>query len=197
MRGPHVPSLKLDEVDEIDTDCREAAMGMCMNRRGISASVLMTSTWHKVGGPMAELMKRARDGDFPLYEFCIFEVLERCPDARSGRYLEKCPACPLMKWCHADRDQHPEGKPKAKRSNGHYAIDALIQKIRATSSKTFEADYLCLGPKREGLWFSAFDPAIHVSTRGDYDPFLPVHLAVDTGVVTGAVMFQVAHGPGG
>ena len=197
VRGPHVPSLKLDEVDEIDTDCREAAMGMCMNRRGISASVLMTSTWHKVGGPMADLMKRARDGDFPLYQFCIFEVLERCPDSRSGKALENCPDCPLMKWCHADRDQHPQKKPKAKRSNGHYAIDSLIQKYRATSSKTFEADYLCLGPKREGLWFSVFDPAIHVSTRGEYDPFLPVHLAVDTGVVTGAVMFQVAQGAGG
>ena len=34
VRGPHVPSLKLDEVDEIDPDLREAAMGMCMDRHG-------------------------------------------------------------------------------------------------------------------------------------------------------------------
>ena len=135
VRGPHVPSLKLDEVDEIDPECREAAMGMCMNRRGMSPSVLMTSTWHKVGGPMADMMARARAGAFPLYEFCIFDVLERCPTSRSGKDLEKCPECPLMKWCHADRDQHPEGKPKAKRSNGHYGIDALIQKVHATSSR--------------------------------------------------------------
>ena len=192
VRGPHVPSLKLDEVDEIDPECREAAMGMCMNRRGMSASVLMTSTWHKVGGPMEELMARARGGDFPLYEFCIFEVLERCPDSRSGAALEKCPACPLMKWCHSDRDQHPEGKPKAKRSNGHYAIDALIQKVHAISVRTFEADYLCLGPKGAGLWFPGFDPAVHVSARAEYDPALQVKLAVDTGVRTGAVFFQVA-----
>ncbi len=194
VRGPHVPSLKLDEVDEIDTDCREAAMGMCMNRRGISASVLMTSTWHKVGGPMEELMERAEKKDFPFYKFCIFEVLEKCPDSRSGKELEKCPECALKKWCHADREQDPKGRPKAKRSNGHYSIDSVIQKIRATSQKTFEADYLCLGPKREGIWFAEFDPATHVSSRGEFDPYLPVHLAVDTGVTTGAVMFQVSYG---
>ena len=192
VRGPHVSSLKLDEVDEIDPELREAAMGMCMNRRGMPASVLMTSTWHKLGGPMEGLMERAEGGDFPLYRFCIFEVLEHCPASRSGKGLEKCPACPLMKWCHSDRDRHPEGLPKAKRSNGHYAIDALIQKVRSTSLRTFEADYLCLGPKADGLWFPGFDPAFHVSARAEFDPFLPVHLAIDSGVFTGAVWFQVA-----
>jgi hypothetical protein len=64
VRGPHVPSLKLDEVDEIPPPLREAAMGMCMDRNGASASVLMTSTWHRVGGPMAELIDRGRSGDF-------------------------------------------------------------------------------------------------------------------------------------
>ncbi len=51
VRGPHVPSLKLDEVDEIDPDLRESALGMVMEIRGSRASVLMTSTWHRLGGP--------------------------------------------------------------------------------------------------------------------------------------------------
>ncbi len=197
VRGPHVPSLKLDEVDEIDPDCREAAMGMCMNRHGMSASVLMTSTWHKVNGPMAGLMERSRAGDFPSYKFCAFEVLERCPESRSGHALENCPACPLVKWCHSDRDDHPKGLPKAKRSNGHYGIDSLIQKVRATSVRTFEADYLCHGPRADGLWFPAFDPASHVAARAEYEPLLPVHLALDSGVFTGAVFFQIARGISG
>src|SRR3954447_15394533 len=119
VRGPHVPSLKLDEVDEISADLREAAMGMCMNRHGVAASVVMTSTWHRVGGPMAGLIERARAGDFPLFSFCAFEVLERCPEERSGPNLEGCPSCPLMTWCHADRDLDFLNRPKAKRSNGH------------------------------------------------------------------------------
>ena len=191
VRGPHIPSLKLDEVDEITTDLREAAMGMCMDDRyGSKASVLMTSTWHKVNGPMANLMERAAAGEFPLYTFCVFEVLERCPEERSGKSLEKCPGCPLMKWCH---DVPPGVTPKAKRSDGHYGIDALIQKVRSTSIRTFEADYLCKGPRTDGLWFPAFSEDSHVRDLAEYDRNLPVHLAVDSGVFTGAVFFQVAH----
>lgn len=195
VRGPHVPSLKLDEVDEIDPECRDAALGMCMNQRGMNASVLMTSTWHRVGGPMAALMERARAGEFPLVTFCVFEVLERCPEERSGPNLEKCGECPLMKWCHEGRDRDPLGRPKAKRSNGHYGIDALIQKTRAVSVKVFESDYLCKGPKADGQWFAGFDPVAHVSDAAEYDPAWPVHVAVDSGVFTGAVFFQVVERP--
>jgi hypothetical protein len=189
VRGPHVPSLKLDEVDEIAPDLREAAMGMCMNRHGSTASVVMTSTWHKVNGPMGGLMDRAQAGEFPLFTFCAFEVLERCPEERSGPNLERCPSCPLFKYCH---DVNDGGPPKAKRSNGHYSIGALIQKVRSTSARTFESDYLCKGPRSDGLWFPVFDPSTHVGTRAEYERNLPVYLAIDSGVFTGAVFFQVA-----
>jgi len=191
VRGPHVPSLKLDEIDELDEDCREAALGMCMNRNGMPASVLMTSTWHRHDGPMSQMIELAKAGKFPLYTFCIFEVLETCPDERSGPNLEKCPECPIQQWCHEDRDLDPEGRPKAKRSRGHYAIDALIQKARVVSSRVFESDYLCRGPKSQGAWFSDFNPVMNVTEQAEYDPFWPVHLAIDSGVYTGAVLFQI------
>lgn len=197
VRGPHVARLKLDEVDEIEDDIRDSAFGMCMARHGVPAAAMMTSTWHRVGGPMSQLIDRARGGDFPLYTFCVFEVLERCPEERSGRDLEKCPECPLFTWCHADRDADPEGRPKAKRSSGHYAIDSLIQKVRAVSKRVFEADYLCSGPKADGLWFPGFDPAAHVSEDAEYDPDLPAYLAIDCGVFTAAAWFQVREGEAG
>lgn len=193
VRGPHVPSLKLDEVDEIEPECREAAMGMCMGRGQSTGSVVMTSTWHRLDGPMSRLIDQARDGAFPLYTFCVFEVLERCPDERSGKNLERCPECPLIAYCH---DVSDGGPPRAKRSNGHYSIDSLIQKAQATSLRTFEADYLCRGPRADGLWFSGFEAARHVSTAAEYDPLLPVHVAIDSGVFTGAVFFQVERRPG-
>lgn len=193
VRGPHVPSLKLDEVDEIAPELREAAMGMCMAKGAVEASVLMTSTWHRLGGPMEGLIDQARAGAFPLYTFCAFEVLERCPPSRSGQALENCPQCPLLKYCH---DVRGSAWPRAKRSNGHYSIEALIQKLRATSLRTFEADYLCRGPRADGMWFPGFDPARHVSERAEFDPALPVYLAIDSGVFTGAVWFQVRAGSG-
>lgn len=50
----------------------------------------------------------------------------------------------------------------------------------------------------EGQWFGSFDPDRHVSPDADFDCRYPVHLAVDTGVHTGAVLYQIrdmADGP--
>ena len=48
----------------------------------------------------------------------------------------------------------------------------------------------------EGVWFASFDPARHVSESAEYDPALPVHLAIDCGVSrhVAAVWFQVRRG---
>lgn len=43
----------------------------------------------------------------------------------------------------------------------------------------------------EGLWFDSFDTDRHEKHEAEYDPALPVYLAVDPGVWTGAVLFQV------
>ena len=208
VRGPHVPSLKLDEVDEMDVEIRESAMGMCLGRkrkgsngpkRGKhSASVIMTSTCHRANGPMAGLIERANAGEFPLYTFCAFEVLERCPRWRSGprsaqgSIYEKCPECPIFRYCC----DVPDGvEPKAKRSDGHYPIDSLIQKLKTTSVRTFEADYLCKISSSEAAWFPDFQPETHVTERAEFVRGSDVHLAIDTGVFTGAVFFQVIEVP--
>ncbi len=193
VRGPHIPKLRLDEVDEIKDDLREAAMGMCMSIGSNSAAVDMTSTWHRPQGPMANLIERAKSGEFPLYTYCVFEVLERCPTSRSGINLEKCTSCPIVAWCHEDRVSTGDLTlpPKAKLSNGHYSIESLIQKVKTTSKRVFEADYLCKGPKADGIWFTNFDPAKNVTIDAVYNPRLPVWRAIDSGVFTGAVWFQL------
>jgi len=81
---------------------------------------------------------------------------------------------------------------EAKRSAGHYAIDALIQKARIVSASVFGADYLCAGPRSEGLWFPNTPPQMVDAQAGEYDPALPVYLAIDSGVFTSCVWFQVA-----
>jgi hypothetical protein len=135
------------------------------------------------------------------HAFCTFEILERCPAERSGPAVpgpdlyERCPECPIKPWCHADVDA--ARRPKAKRSAGHYAIDSLVQKVRSVSLRTFEADYLCSGPKADGLWFPQFDPVGNVSEAAEYNPALPVVLAIDPGVHTGAVWLQIRETPTG
>jgi hypothetical protein len=202
VRGPHVPSLKLDEVDEIDPEIRESAMGMNMAVAGVTASAILTSTWHRVGGPMAGLIEQGISGAFPVHASCTFEVLQRCDAARSGPWVggeagyERCPACPLQPWCHAERDRNGN-RPLAKLADGHYAIDSLIQKVGSVSKRVFESDYLCLGPKADGVWFKGIDEPRVYREAGEYDPRLPVVLAIDSGVFTGAVAFQHCLSPQG
>lgn len=193
VRGPHVPKLQLDEVDEIPDDIRESAMGMAMAKGNLRSSVVMTSTWHRIAGPMATLMKRGQDGEFPVGVFCAFDILERCPESRSGPGPEYpgCEVCPIKKWCHADRERHPERLPKAKRSCGHYSIETLCDKTVGVSERAFESDYLSLEPRAPGMWFAAYDEQVHVTDAAEYRRDLPYHVAIDPGVHTGAIFFQV------
>lgn len=191
VRGPHVPQLYIDEVDEIDPDLRESAYGMATAKPSLKSSIALTSTWHRVAGPMAPLVAALKDGRFPGGIFCAFDILERCPEERSGPKLENCPNCPIVKWCHEDRESHPEGLPKAKRSRGHYDIDAFIQKAHGVSARVFESDYLCRKPRAAGMWFAAFDESVHVTEAAEYRAGEPFHCAADPGVHTGAVWFQV------
>jgi hypothetical protein len=198
-RGPHVPSLLLDEIDEIRRDIYDSAVGMAQEnvKRGHPTKIIQTSTWHKKNGLMGEKIEEAKSGRFPFHEFCVFEVLERCPPARSGPQLEKCPQCPIQQWCHSDIDTYGRGVPKAKRSKGHYSLESFIQKAILLGTGVIAADYLCAGPRPEGLWFRTFsdlnigpeNPA--PGQPGRYNPRLPVHLPIDYGVHTGAPAFQI------
>lgn len=203
VRGPHDPTLKLDEVDEIPRDLRESAMGMAMEMNGYQSSILMTSTWHRSGGPMADLMALGLAGAFPVHSFCIFEVLQTCPAERSGEWVggeagyEHCPPCPIQPFCHAERDDKAGILPKAKRSSGHYGIRTFIDKARNISRRVFKSDYLCEGPSVEGTVFPEFDKSAHVTERAEFNPGLPVHLSIDSGVRTGAVWFQIVRNADG
>ena len=188
VRGPHDPTVMLDEVDEIESDLREQANGIAMARNGVHSSIVMLSTWHRVAGPMADLIKKAESGAFPYYKFCIWETLERCPEERSGPNLENCPQCVIQKYCHEDRHLRRDGLPKAKRSNGHYKIDDFIQKVTLNSMRVLESDFLCLRPRSAGVWFVDFDEKLHVSSTADYNRGYNFHVSIDPGVHTGACL---------
>jgi hypothetical protein len=68
---------------------------------------------------------------------------------------------------------------------------AARDQLTGTRKKRFRHGLWAAG---EGQWFAGFTDA-HVSERAAYDPAFPVHLAVDSGVHTGAVWFQIRPGP--
>ena len=190
VRGPHTPFLNLDEVEVMDSRIRNDAIGIAQEDEGRESCILMTSTHHKVNGPMSELMEKGRAGAFPVDTMCAFEVLERCPEERSGARLEHCPECPLFRWCHSDMGSHPSGVPKAKRSSGHYRIRDLITKLGIVSIQLADSDYFCKRPRADKIWFTQFDRTKHVTEKADYNRHRWAHIPIDPGVHTGAVWLQ-------
>lgn len=76
VRGPHVPRLRLDEVDEMSLDIFHAALGQTMSKRGIAAQTVISSTHHNPDGTMTEVLRQAATRNWPVYEFCYRETVK-------------------------------------------------------------------------------------------------------------------------
>lgn len=76
VRGPHPQLLLLDEVDEMDWDIFEAAMGQTMEAPGIPARTGIFSTHQYDMGTMSAILKMAREKGWPVFEWCYRETME-------------------------------------------------------------------------------------------------------------------------
>jgi hypothetical protein len=81
VRGPHPPLSLLDEVDEMEWDIYEAAMGQAMeqmNTRGeiIQEYIVASSTWQNPLGTFTKVIDNARKRGLPVYSWCWRELLE-------------------------------------------------------------------------------------------------------------------------
>ena len=76
VRGPHPQRLLLDEVDEMDQGILEAALGQPMEKNGIPAGVVASSTWQYPNGTFAFMLKQASDRAWPVYSWCYKETMK-------------------------------------------------------------------------------------------------------------------------
>ncbi len=79
VRGPHRPRLRLDEIDEMSIKIFDAAMGQTMavvedGEIVIPAQTVASSTHQYADGTMTEVLKRAAEKDWPVYEWCYLET---------------------------------------------------------------------------------------------------------------------------
>lgn len=70
VRGPHPQRLRLDEVDEMEIELFEAAQGQPMDARGLKSQTVISSTHQYPDGTMTELLKRANEKGWPVYDWC-------------------------------------------------------------------------------------------------------------------------------
>ena len=76
VRGPHPQRLRLDEIDEMALAIFEAAMGQTMQDDGVAAQTVASSTHQHADGTMTEVLRRAADKGWPVYEWCYKETMQ-------------------------------------------------------------------------------------------------------------------------
>lgn len=125
VRGPHPQRLRLDECDEMDLDIFDAAMGQTMAARGVTPQTVCSSTHHKPDGTMTEILKRATDRGWPVFEWCYRENLEPHGWLAHSEVDRKKGEVPLSMWDIEYELQKPSPKTRAIDSE---AVEALFDR---------------------------------------------------------------------
>ena len=175
VNSPHCPRVNIDELDLWDPYILQQALSIALTKGPHRAAVRMGSTQKFALGPMQTLLEEAEARGYKTYQWCCFETLEKCPPERD------CKSCPLYEW--------PDDKGgllcagRAKHSTGYFLIDDLIDRVMELDRKTFEEEWLCLRPSREGVVFGdEYRETVH-RHRGEipYSSKLPLRISIDQG----------------
>jgi len=177
VRGTHVQKLRCDEVELFRPEVFAAAKFTTQSTDEIIAAMELISTMHRPYGLMQKEVARATEAGVPIFQWCIWETIERCV----GR---TCSQCSLWSDCQG----------KAQQAGGYLKIDDCITQMRRSSRAGWEAEMLCLRPSRENVVFDEFDADLHVRPV-DYDANLPLYRSLDFGFVNPFVCLwiQVDH----
>lgn len=76
VRGPHPNRLLLDEVDEMDLEIFDAALPQPMDRPGVRAGIVASSTHQNADGTMTEILRRAARRGWKVHEWCYRETMK-------------------------------------------------------------------------------------------------------------------------
>jgi hypothetical protein len=137
VRGPHPPFLLLDEIDEMDQDILDAALGQPMeqkNWRGewIKPNTTMSSTWQYPDKTFAEMYRRHQEEEMPIYTWCYRETSNPIDGWLRPDFIEeKKRQIPAEMW----RVEYELGEP----SIGNRAFDS--EAVERTFSLPVESDW--------------------------------------------------------
>jgi len=103
---------------------------------------------------------------------------------------KRCDAGRIERW-ETDHKANPAMHDGVSWTEAGERYLARLDRYRGTRRKRFLEGIWAAG---EGQWFDTFTDS-HIDTYARYDSNYPVHLAIDSGVHTGAVWFQVRPTP--
>lgn len=116
VRGPHPQRLRIDEVDETEVRILDAALGQTMldpARPSVVPQTILSSTHHHPDGTMTEVLRRAGEKGWPVYEWCYRETLQPhgwlAPSEVERKRLEMT----AVAWNTEVEMQEPTGEARA------------------------------------------------------------------------------------
>lgn len=145
VNSPHPQKVFLDEVDLMDWVVLQEAFSMASSKNGIKSQNIITSTRKFVNGPMARLMKQAKeDGDYEIFLWGIQETI-------APHHISETKGTPIFDDLapYYDEDgMYP--------SDGFYSVEDAISKKSNLDPDIWDAQWLCNKPEQGGLVYAEF-----------------------------------------
>lgn len=113
VRGLHPEKLLFDEADEADLSIFDAAMGQTLSREGIPACTVVSSTHHHPDGTFTEVLRRAKEREWPIYEVCYHESLQPHGWLSAADVARKREEMTAQQWQVEVELQEPSGEHRA------------------------------------------------------------------------------------
>lgn len=170
VRGPHVPLVIYDEIDEFEEDVFDAGKSIPKTdpNSDFAAKLVMQSTRHYPGGIMSREWKQ-EDDDRKRFVWCIWEIIEKCDD----RY--NCTTCALTSaGC--------PGKEALKDSDGYFSIRDTVKMYKRLSVDGWDSEWLCNAPRKSGMVYNEFNRHINNKKRWIWNLKIPIWRSSDYGI---------------
>lgn len=141
VRGPHPPTLLLDEIDEMDIDILNAALGQPMpqlNYLGekVKPQTTMSSTWQYPDKAFAEMYRRHQDENLPIYTWCYRETSNPIDGWLDPDFIEeKKRQIPAEMW----RVEYELGEPSI--GNRAFDSEAVERTFSITEDQYSESEH--------------------------------------------------------
>ncbi len=137
VRGPHPPSLLLDEIDEMDQLILDAALGQPMPQENylgeyVAPQTTMSSTWQYPDKTFAEMYRRHQTEELPIFTWCYRETSNPIDGWLNADFIEeKKRQIPAEMW----REEDALGEP----SIGNRAFDSeSVEQMFSLGTETIQ-----------------------------------------------------------
>lgn len=174
VRGPHPQRLLLDEVDEFRLELFDAAMGQTLAKNGVPACTVASSTHQHPDGTFTEVLKRAKERGWPVYEWCKEETVTPHGWLAPGEVARKKNEMTAQQWLVEVELQEPSGENRAIDPQAVAScFDRSLGEYEGKEREYIEAEAPTLGPRyaHGADWARKQDMTEIITLKGDAPPY--------------------------